>query len=131
MIATPINPWDWSIKLGFSQAQLIEKKSRELICSGQTSVNENGEPMHAGDMRAQISLAIENLKTVLAAADMSLSNMVQIKVYSTDVDLTLQNMDVIGAQFGAAQVMPAMSLVGVDRLAMPELMIELEVVAAD
>jgi hypothetical protein len=38
----PINPWSWSIKLGFDQAQLIEGHRRQLVCSGQDAVDADG-----------------------------------------------------------------------------------------
>ena len=40
MQRTPINPWDWSLKLGYNQAEIIEGTSRQLICAGQTAVDE-------------------------------------------------------------------------------------------
>ena len=47
-----INPWSWSIKLGFDQAQLIEGHRRQLVCSGQDAVDADGKPQHPGDMAA-------------------------------------------------------------------------------
>lgn len=46
----PINPWSWSIKLGFDQAQLIEGHQRQLVCSGQDAVDADGNPQHPGDV---------------------------------------------------------------------------------
>ena len=34
MQRTPINLWDWSLKLGYNQAEIIEGNSRQLICAG-------------------------------------------------------------------------------------------------
>jgi hypothetical protein len=42
MVRTSINPWSWSVRLGFDQAQLIEGRRRELICSAQDSVDADG-----------------------------------------------------------------------------------------
>ena len=57
MQRTAVNPWDWSLKVGYNQAEIIEDGSRQLICSGQTAVDSAGNPQHPGDMRGQISLA--------------------------------------------------------------------------
>ena len=62
MKRTPINPWDWSLKLGYNQAEIITDTSRQLICAGQTAVDGAGNPQHLNDMRAQISLALDNLE---------------------------------------------------------------------
>jgi enamine deaminase RidA (YjgF/YER057c/UK114 family) len=62
MERTAVNPWSWSVKLGFDQAQLVEGHRRELICSGQDAVDANGNSQHPGDMAAQLGLALDNLE---------------------------------------------------------------------
>ena len=130
MHRTPVNPWDWSLKLGYNQAEIIEGSSRQLICAGQTAVDGEGNPQHPGDMRSQISLALDNLEAVLAAAKMDLSNIVRLGVYATDVDEALKNFDLLGIRFGAIQSAPPMTLLGVTRLAIPGLLFEIEATAA-
>jgi hypothetical protein len=56
-----INPWPWSLGFGYNQAELIDGQRRTLVCAGQTSVNGDGVPQHAGDMAAQLALAMDNL----------------------------------------------------------------------
>lgn len=129
MERTAVNPWDWSIKLGYNQGEVIDSAARQVICAGQTAVDENGAPQHLGDMRAQISLALDNLETVLKGASMDLSNVVKLGVYSTDVDEALKNFDLMGMRFGPHQVAPPMTLLGVTRLAIPGLLFEIEATA--
>lgn len=130
MQRSPVNPWSWSLNVGYNQAEVISDVSRQVICAGQTSVDENGAPQHAGDMRAQIALALDNLEAVLAGADMDLSNVINLRVYATDVDAALANFDLMGMRFGPHQVAPPMTLLGVSRFALPDLMFEIEAVAA-
>lgn len=130
MKRTAVNPWDWSIKLGYNQAEIIEGATRQVICAGQTAVDENGAPQHAGDMRGQISLALDNLEAVLKGAGMDLSNVTRLGVYATDVDEALKNFDLMGMRFGPHQVAPPMILLGVTQLAIPGLMFEIEATAA-
>lgn len=130
MERTAVNPWDWSIKLGYNQAEAIEGATRQLICAGQTSVDANGNPQHAGDMRAQIDLALDNLEAVLKGADMDLGNVVRLGIYATDVEEALKNFDLMGMRFGPHQVAPPMTLLGVTRLAIPGLLFEIEATAA-
>jgi len=130
MQRTPVNPWDWSLKFGYNQAEIIEGPSRQLICSGQTAVDGEGNPQHPGDMRGQIGLALDNLEAVLAGADMDLSNIVRLGVYATDVDEAMKNFDLFGMRFGPIQCAPPMTLLGVTRLAIPGLMFEIEATAA-
>jgi enamine deaminase RidA (YjgF/YER057c/UK114 family) len=80
-----INPVPWSLKLGFDQAVLIEGPQRQLVCGGQDSVDADGNPQDPGDMAAQLELSLDNLVAVLAAADMTLANVVRLNVYTTDL----------------------------------------------
>ena len=83
---TSINPWPWSVNLGFDQAQLVEGHRRQLVCSGQDAVDADGNPQHPGDMAGQLELALDNLEAVLGAAGMTLGDIVRLNAYTTDVD---------------------------------------------
>lgn len=121
-----INPWKWQDAFGFSQAIETKGHTRVLRCSGQTSTNANGEAMHAGDPAAQIALALDNLETVLKAADMTLANVVRLNLYTPDIDGFLQNFGVLAQRLAEAGVQPAVTLLGVTRLFNPDMMIEME-----
>lgn len=126
-----VNPWPWSLALGYNQAELLEAPRRQLICAGQTAVDGAGNPQHPGDMRAQLALALGNLEQVLAAAGMGLANIVRLAIYTTDVEAALAQFDLLGARLGPLGAAPPTTLLGVSRLAIPSLMIELEATAAD
>lgn len=130
MKRTPVNPWNWSLKLGYNQAEIIDGSTQQLIVAGQTSVDGEGNPQHIGDMRGQIGLALDNLEAVLSGADMTLSNIIRLGVYATDVDEALKNFDLLGMRFGPIQCAPPMTLLGVTRLAIPGLLFEIEATAA-
>jgi len=82
-------------------------------------------------VRDQISLALDNLEAVLAAADMTFANLTKLSIYATDVDDALKNFDVLEARLGPAGASPPMTLLGVTRLAIPGLQVEIEATAAD
>jgi enamine deaminase RidA (YjgF/YER057c/UK114 family) len=128
---TSINPWSWSEKLGFDQAQLVEGHRRELVCSGQDAVDADGNPQHPGDMGAQLEMALDNLETVLSAGDMSLANVVRLNVYTTDVDELFKHWGGLAGRFGSADTSFVTSVLGVSRLAAPPLMVLLEATALD
>lgn len=130
MKRTAVNPWDWSLKLGYNQAEVIKGATRQVICAGQTAVDGQGNPQHRDDMRAQITLALDNLEATLAAAGMDLSNVIRLGVYAVDVDAALKNFDLMGMRFGPHQIAPPMTLLGVTRLAIPGLLFEIEATAA-
>jgi enamine deaminase RidA (YjgF/YER057c/UK114 family) len=127
---TAVNPWQWSLQFGFNQGEIVEGGQRVLYCAGQTSVDAEGNPMFAGDMAAQVSLAVDNLEAVLTGSGMSLANVVRLNIYTTDVDAFIANGGgALGERTGAAGVAPTSTLLGVARLAFPELMVELEATA--
>ena len=129
MERTAVNPWQWSIAFGFNQAELVEGHTRTLFCAGQTSVDAEGNPLHADDMAAQLALAMDNLEQVLRDGGMTLANVVRLNIYTTDVDVLLENYGVLAGRTGAAGVAPPGTLLGVARLAFPPLMVELEATA--
>ena len=127
---TAVNPWQWSLQFGFNQGEIVDGGQRVLFCAGQTSVDGDGTTMFAGDMPAQVSLAVDNLEAVLTGAGMSFANVVRLNIYTTDVDAFLANGGAaLGERTGAAGVAPPGTLLGVARLAFPELMVELEATA--
>ena len=126
-----VNPVSWSLRLGFDQAQLVEGHRRVLICSGQDAVDADGNSQHPGDMAAQLRLALDNLEAVLAGADMTLANVVRLNVYTTDVDGLLQHFTILKERFEGGGERFASTVLGVARLALPQLLVMLEATAMD
>lgn len=127
----PVNPWTWSLNIGYNQADIVEDAKRQLFCAGQTSVDAEGNPQHVNDMRSQITLALDNLQAVLNSADMNLTHIVRLAIYTTDVDEAMKHFDVLGARFDPVKAAPPMTLLGVTRLAIPGLLFEIEATAVD
>jgi enamine deaminase RidA (YjgF/YER057c/UK114 family) len=125
-----INPWTWQDHLGFVQAVEVKGAQRVLYCAGQTSADAEGRPVHTADMRAQINLALDNLQLVLESSGFSLSDVVRLNYYTTDVDRFLADYDVAMARLAEAGCKPASTLLGVARLASPEFLVEIEATAA-
>jgi enamine deaminase RidA (YjgF/YER057c/UK114 family) len=124
-----VNPWEWSKGFGFSQAVKLTGAEELLVCSGQTAMGPDGSLPASADMGEQVRVALDNVVAVLAAGGMSPADIVKSTIYTTDVDA------VIGVLAPAAQRvlgsnLPASTLVGVTRLAFPELKVEIEVIAA-
>jgi enamine deaminase RidA (YjgF/YER057c/UK114 family) len=124
-----INPWKWQDQYGFSQGIEVSNASRVLYCAGQASVDDNGKPVHAGDMRKQIDQAFRNLETVLKASGYGLANVVRLNYYTTDVDAFLAAADVFANRLAEAKSQPPGTLLGVAKLAFPGLMVEIEATA--
>lgn len=124
-----VNPWSWQDQFGFVQANVVADSHRIAYCAGQTSVDADGNPMHDGNMAAQIEQALANLETVLGESGMALSDVVRLNYYVTDLDAFFAAGETLGTLLAKAGCRPASTLLGVARLAFPELLIELEATA--
>ncbi len=124
-----INPWEWSKAFGFSQAVKVSDSRELLVCSGQTAMGPDGSLPASADMGQQVRVALENVVTVLSAGGMKPADIVKSTIYTTDVDACI---GVLGqtVQEVLGSALPASTLLGVDRLAFPELLVEIEVLAA-
>jgi enamine deaminase RidA (YjgF/YER057c/UK114 family) len=123
-----INPSNWSAALHFDQAQLRQVPAELLTIAGQCPVDESGRLLHEGDICAQLSLTMRNIETVLAAARMGWTDVTRVAIYTTDVDGTLAAYSAVVERLGGAT--PPATLLGVSRLAIPGMAVEIEVTAA-
>ena len=124
-----INPWTWQDRFGFVQANEVTGVQRYLVCSGQTAMDADGSAKSAGGMADQINKSLDNLETVLKQAGFSLSDVVRLNYYTTDVDLFFAEGHAAGQRLAEAGCRPASTLLGVSRLAFPQLLIEIEATA--
>lgn len=63
-------------------------------------------------MASQVALSLDNLEAVLREAGMSLTNLVRLNVYTTDVDLLCQHYGVPAERLGAARAAPSTTMLG-------------------
>lgn len=80
-------------------------------------------------MGAQVGQALDNLETVLGEAGFALADVVRLNYYVTDVDAFVAAGEVYGAKLAEAGCRPASTLLGVSRLAIPSLLVEVEATA--
>jgi enamine deaminase RidA (YjgF/YER057c/UK114 family) len=116
--------------MGYVQAnELVGPPQRVLICSGQTSVDADGNVLHSGDMRAQMQQCLDNLQTLLTRGGMSFQDVVRLNIYTTDMDAFFQHYEYFQTRLSGAGCRFAGTLLGVQRLADRALMLELEATA--
>jgi enamine deaminase RidA (YjgF/YER057c/UK114 family) len=124
-----INPWAWQDEFGYVQANEVSGVQRTLYCSGQAANDGTGAAVLAGDMPGQIGLALDNLEALLAAAGVTFADIVRLNIFTTDVDQFFANYDAFIGRLAAAGCRHAGCLIGVARLAFPEMMVEIEATA--
>ena len=124
-----INPWTWQDQFGFVHANAISGGNRVVYCAGQASVDDDGNPIHEGDMAGQINQSFDNLETVLEQAGAMLSDVVRLTYYVTDVDAFFRAQETVGPRLAQAKCQPASTLLVVAGLAFPQLLVEIEATA--
>ena len=106
----------------------VDNPSSLIFLSGQLSRDSAGNLVGAGDMAEQTRQAIRNMSTVLESAGGSLSDIVSIVVYTTDIR---QFKEIVAARMEFFKdKLPTSTIVEVNHLADPSLLIEFQAIAA-
>lgn len=111
---------------GFAYAQATCIDGLVYI-AGTLSVDERFAPVGAGDMESQLRCIYERIGRTLAAHDSGFAHVLKETVFVTDMDALLQANGVRARTYGSQA--PACTVVEVRRLAFPECMAEIELVA--
>ena len=127
MSKTPINPWTWQDRRGFTQAWRVEAPAAILFVSGQVPLDDDGNLVAPDDFDGQARRTFENLGRVLDEAGGTFGDIVKVTVYLTDM-ARLPDYGRIKAEYIRGRP-PASTAVGVTALAIPGLMIEVEATA--
>jgi enamine deaminase RidA (YjgF/YER057c/UK114 family) len=125
-----LNPKGLSKPAGFTQV-VVAPAGKLVYVSGQVPLNSSGDVVGKGDFRAQVTQVMENLKTALAAAGATMTDLIKLNYYV--VNLKPDQVSVIRevrAKYLSAERPPAGTLVGVTALVREDYMIEIEAVAA-
>ena len=118
-----------SAPFGFSQV-VVSSGNRYVHCAGQTAWDENMELVGGMDLGQQMQKALENVGHALEAAGATPANVVRIMTFV--VDYRPDQAMILGqtmAEFFDAENLPAATLVGVQALAMPEFLVEVQATA--
>jgi enamine deaminase RidA (YjgF/YER057c/UK114 family) len=124
---TPVNPWTWQDRRGYTQAWRVEAPSTIVFISGQVALDDDGDLVAPGDFEGQARRTFDNIGRVLEQAGATFADVVKLTVYLTDIS-RLPDYGRIKAGFIPGQ-QPASTAVGVTALAVPGLMIEVEATA--
>ncbi|MEQ5814349.1 RidA family protein [Marinobacter sp. NFXS11] len=98
-----------------------------IFLSGQAAIDERGQIVGPGDIDAQIDQAMKNIERALSAAGSVVERIFKITVYLTDMNHFESVMKMRERYF--EKPWPADTTVGVSALALPELLVELDVIA--
>ena len=133
MTSERINPAELARPSGFSHAVSVAggaPAGRMVFLAGQTGVDRDGNVADGGVV-PQFERAMTNLLTALGAAGGLPSDLVSLTIYLTDMADYQAHAREIGAVWRrlAGTEYPAMAAVGVTRLWLPELLVEIQGIA--
>src|SRR5438552_18781213 len=123
------NPPPLSKPTGYTHIVEVDMSRTKMVyISGQVALDKDGKAVGEADMKAQAEQVFKNLEAALTAAGAKFSDIVKMNTYVTDMDKAPAVREVRTRYFG--DTTPASTLVQVVKLARPELMLEIEIIAA-
>lgn len=122
-----VQPKDLPVRKSHSQVVTVTGGTLVFI-AGMTSRSEkDAAPVHPGDMRAQLRQVCENIGRALRSVGGDFSDVVKTTTFTTDVEEYHRVSDERFKYF--KKDLPTSAVIGVVRLAHPDLMIEIEATA--
>jgi len=126
-----LNPKELNTPRFYSHAVTAEDARKLVYVSGQVSWDAGGKVVGKGDLRAQSEQVFKNVAAALKAAGAGWGDVVKMNGYM--VGLSAERVTAyreVRSRFLKEGALPASTLVGVPALVDPDLLLEVEVVAA-
>ncbi|HEY7109280.1 MAG TPA: RidA family protein [Nitrososphaeraceae archaeon] len=116
----------WEKEYGYSQAV---KVGDTIYISGQVSHDDKGKVVGHGDMESQMRTAYSNIKNILSQYGATMENLVEETLYVTDMDSAFAAAVKCRKEIFNGNPNIASTIVQIQCLAFPELMIEIKCTA--
>jgi len=116
----------WEKEYGYAQAV---KVGDTIFLSGQVSHDDEGKIVGLRDMEAQMRQAYANIKKVLAEYGATMDNVVDEILFVTDMDTAFAAAVKCRREVFSGTPIVASTIVQIQRLAFPDLMVEIRCVA--
>ena len=121
-----MNPQGLSTPTGYSHV-VSARGGRTIYIAGQVALDAQGRVVGAGDLAAQTRQVFANLDIALKAAGATFANVVKTNYYLRDASQVAVIREIRSKYF--TKELPASTLIEVPRLANPDFLIEIEVIA--
>lgn len=117
------------VPFGYSHTAAVPAGARLVVVAGQYASGPDGMVVSA-DFAEQVRRSFHNVGVALAAHGLELRHVIQLRTYVVGLDRDKLRAigEAVGSRWGARP--PAQTLVGVAGLAMPDMLFEVEALAA-
>ncbi len=116
----------WEEEYGYSQAV---KVGDTIYLSGQVSHDDKGNVLGEGNMEVQMRATYANVEKVLAQYGATMDNVVDEIVFVTDMDAAYAARVKMKQEVFSGSPVLASTIVQIERLAFPQLMVEIRCIA--
>ncbi|MHB9847839.1 RidA family protein [Streptomyces krungchingensis] len=108
--------------------------SKHIHVSGQVARNADGTPVAVGDLAGQVAQALRNTALGLRGAGATFADVLRLTFYVTKwspekIDDFMTGVETVADEIGLRLPMPPASLIGVDHLFEPDVLVEVEATA--
>jgi enamine deaminase RidA (YjgF/YER057c/UK114 family) len=111
----------WEAIAGYSRAMVV---GDSCWVAGTTDAGPDGHSLHPGDIAGQARASLAIIAAALEEAGFSLADVVRTRMFVTDISRSAEVLRVHGEIFG--EIRPASSMVEVQALIDPTMLIEIE-----
>ncbi|MFI0237857.1 Rid family hydrolase [Streptomyces sp. NPDC016845] len=117
-------------RLMYHRAVRVDRAQSLLFVSGHEARDDQGAIAHKGDMASQIELTVRRLEETVTEAGMTMADVVQIRIFTTDVSACKAHYPAFLDRLAELHCTPASLMAEVSALSDPDMLIEIEAVAA-
>jgi len=118
-----------SSDFGYSQVVSAEGK-RQIFCAGQTAWDKETKLVGGDDLGKQMEKTLDNIRVALAEAGATMNDVCRLTIYIVNYNPSM--LETVGRELNKAfdeKELPANTLLGIQALAVPEFLVEIEATA--
>jgi enamine deaminase RidA (YjgF/YER057c/UK114 family) len=119
---------NWEENAGFSQVITVPADHSLIVTAGQVAFDDDAQVVGEGNVEAQTRKSFDNLERALEAADATMNDVIKLRYSITDRS-HYETVKAVRDEY-LSEPYPTGMLAVVDELAMPELLVEIEALAA-
>ncbi|MFI1864673.1 RidA family protein [Streptomyces jumonjinensis] len=122
-------PWKYDGRTALYQTHEVKDPRGILFVAGQTAKDRNNTYLHLWDMEKQIDRVFDQVEQYVEDAGYKPGEITNLRYSVTDEDLFFQHFDQVIERLDKAGIKPTSAAIGVERLARPGVLIEIEATA--